>query len=291
MDGPWSISVEDEAPIAVLPVLTGSLWIDPLDGTDPLRLGAGDVVIARGPDRYVASGRPGLAPTVAIVDPGRCVALDDTMIVETMNLGVRTWGNCADGPDSFLVGNYRTDGEVTRWLLESLPRFAVLPAGEWSTPLLGLLAEEMRREQPGQQAVLDRLLDLLFVSVLREVFAGGGGGAPAWFGAHGDPIVGPVVRLMQDAPGEPWTVASLASRVGVSRALLARRFHEIVGEPPMAFLSRWRMALAADLIAQRDATVTSVAAAVGYGSPFTFSTAFKRRHGLSPRAYRAARAS
>ena len=91
---------------------------------------------------------------------------------------------------------------------------------------------------------------------------------------------------MQNDPGRPWTVATLAASVGVSRALLARRFHELVGEPPMTFLTGWRMALAADLMVEPDATVTAVARAVGYGSPFTFSTAFKRAHGRSPRAYR-----
>ena len=91
---------------------------------------------------------------------------------------------------------------------------------------------------------------------------------------------------MQNEPQEPWTVASLASHVGVSRALLARRFHELVGEPPMSFLTSWRMALAADLLAERETTIATVADQVGYGSPFTFSTAFKRIYGTSPKAYR-----
>jgi AraC-like DNA-binding protein len=92
---------------------------------------------------------------------------------------------------------------------------------------------------------------------------------------------------MQNEPAAPWTVATLAASVGVSRALLARRFHELVGQPPMSFLTSWRMALAADLIVEGDATVGAVARQVGYGSPFTFSTAFKRVHGLSPKGYRA----
>lgn len=109
---------------------------------------------------------------------------------------------------------------------------------------------------------------------------------PACYQAHGDPIVGPVIQAMHSDPATPWTVADLASTAGVSRALLARRFHELVGEPPMAFLTRWRMSVAADQLRDPAVTVTQVAAAVGYGSPFTFGTAFKRSHGLSPRAYR-----
>ena len=92
--------------------------------------------------------------------------------------------------------------------------------------------------------------------------------------------------MLHDDPAHPWTVAELAAAVGVSRASLARRFHEIVGEPPMAFLTGWRMALAADLLLADGATVTAVARATGYSSPFTFSTAFKRAHATSPRAYR-----
>ena len=91
---------------------------------------------------------------------------------------------------------------------------------------------------------------------------------------------------MQNEPAEPWTVATLANAVGISRALLARRFHELVGAPPMSFLTSWRMALAADLLVAGDATVGAVAHTVGYGSPFTFSTAFKREYGLSPKAFR-----
>jgi AraC-like DNA-binding protein len=94
---------------------------------------------------------------------------------------------------------------------------------------------------------------------------------------------------MHNDPGHPWTVATLASAVGASRAALARRFGEQVGEPPMAFLTGWRMALAADLLLEPGASVTAVARRVGYGSPFTFSTAFKRTYGASPRAWRDAR--
>lgn len=290
MEGPWSISVEDKAAIAVVPVLAGGCWVDPLDGGEPLRVDAGDLLIVRGPDDYVVADRPRSTPNVAIVGSGECVSLDDTMIVESMELGIRTWGNCADGPDEFLVGNYVSDGEVSRWLLDALPRFVVLRQEDWASPILSLLAAEMGRDEPGQQVVLDRLLDVLFVSALREIFARPGVHAPAWFGATADPIVGKVVRLMQQQPAEPWTVARLANAVGVSRASLARRFHDVVGEPPMTFLTRWRMALAADAMLAPDATVTAVAASVGYSSPFTFSTAFKRAHGLSPRTYRDAHA-
>ena len=92
---------------------------------------------------------------------------------------------------------------------------------------------------------------------------------------------------MHNAPDHPWTVAELARATGASRAALARRFTELVGEPPMSFLTGWRIALAADLLLEPGATIGSVARQVGYGSPFALSTAFKRIRGVSPQQHRA----
>jgi AraC-like DNA-binding protein len=100
-------------------------------------------------------------------------------------------------------------------------------------------------------------------------------------------VVGPALRLLHHRPAHPWTVASLAVATGVSRAALARRFTELVGEPPMSFLAGWRLTLAADLLREPGATVGSVARQVGYGSPFALSAAFKRVRGISPQQHRA----
>jgi transcriptional regulator GlxA family with amidase domain len=103
---------------------------------------------------------------------------------------------------------------------------------------------------------------------------------------HHDPLVGAALELVHDFPERPWTISSLARSVGTSRAHLARRFHDLVGEPPIAYLTKWRLSLAADLMCQPASTVTSTARAVGYGSPFAFSTAFKRRYEISPHQHR-----
>ena len=206
-----------------------------------------------------------------------------------MSLGVRTWGNDPGGSAVLLTGTYTSDGEVSRRLLDALPPLSVLAADDWHHPAVDLLAAEIVRDEPGQEAVLDRLLDLVLVAALRATFAGDDVEVPTWYRASGDPVVGPALRLMHEDPSAPWTVAGLAAEAGVSRAALARRFHELVGEPPMTFLTGWRMALAADLLLEPGATVGGTARQVGYGSPFTFSTAFKRTYGQSPRAYRDAR--
>jgi AraC-like DNA-binding protein len=102
-------------------------------------------------------------------------------------------------------------------------------------------------------------------------------------------VVGGALRLLHEDPAAPWTVASLASRTGVSRATLAKRFTELVGEPPLTYLTHWRMTLAADRLTERETeTVAEIARAVGYSDAFAFSAAFKRTRGISPSAYRRA---
>ena len=202
-------------------------------------------------------------------------------------LGTRTWGNDAGGSTTLLVGTYEGDGEIGGRLLRALPRLLVLPAGQLDSPLVPLLGAEIGKDEPGQEAVLDRLLDLLLIAVLRAWFARPDARAPGLVRGLGHPVVGPALRLLHE-PARPWTVAALAAETGVSRALLARRFAELVGEPPMAFLAGWRLALAADLLRDPQTTLAAVARQVGYGSPYALSTAFKRVRGVSPREHRAA---
>jgi AraC-like DNA-binding protein len=127
----------------------------------------------------------------------------------------------------------------------------------------------------------------MLVCTLRAWFDRPGGEPPAWWSAQRDPVAGPVLRLLHDEPAAPWTVAALAARAGVSRSTLAKRFTELLGEPPLTYLTRRRMALAADLLAERTAaTVSEVARHVGYADAFGFSAAFKRVRGVTPSEYR-----
>jgi AraC-like DNA-binding protein len=284
MDPPWSLRIEDEAPLTLVAVVRGSAWILP-DTGDAVRLAGGDVAIVRGPDPYTVADDPGTRPQ-AIIQPGQRCVTPDGQDVEMGFLGVRTWGNSPDGETVMLTGTYNLDGEVSGRLLRALPSLLVLRDEEWDCPVIPLLADEIVKEAPGQEAVLDRLLDLLLIAVLRAWFARPEAGAPAWYRANADPVVGPALRLLHHSPERPWTVAELAREIGVSRAALARRFNALVGEPPMTFLTGWRIALAADLLREPGATVGSVAPQVGYGSPFALSTAFKRVRGISPQQYR-----
>jgi AraC-like DNA-binding protein len=247
--------------------------------------------VIRGPDPYVVADDPATTPQVVILPGQRCETPDGQEVKLMSFMGVRTWGNSPVGSTEMVTGTYDLESEVSRRLLGALPPLLVLPGDAWDSRLVGLLAEEIVKDDPGQEAVLDRLLDLLLIAVLRAWFARPDAEAPAWYRAYSDPVAGKALRLIHDDPAHPWTVAELATEAGVSRAAFARRFTELVGEPPMKFLTDWRLSLAADLLLEPEATIGSVAHQVGYGTPFALSTAFKRVRGMSPQQYKLAAAS
>ena len=239
-------------------IVRGEAWVVP-DGGEPVLLRPGDVAIVRGPEPYTVADDPATPPQIVIHPGQRCATPQGEDLEQAMDLGVRTWGDSPDGSTMMLTGTYQMRGEISQRLLDALPPLLVLPEDAWDCPLVPLLAAEIVKDEPGQEAVLDRLLDLLLIAVLRAWFSLPEAEAPAWYRAHGDPVVGKALRLLHNNPAHPWTVATLAAGVGISRAALARRFTELVGEPPMAFLTGWRLALAADLLREPDATVGAVA--------------------------------
>jgi transcriptional regulator GlxA family with amidase domain len=190
-----------------------------------------------------------------------------------------------------LVGTYPSVSEVGSRLLRALPPTLLMRAAEHRQGLVDVLADEIHGEGIGQASLLDRLLDVLTVATIRHWANSAGASPPGWLRSGTDAVVGAALDLMHDQPAEPWTVASLARRVGMSRAGFSRRFVASIGEPPMAYLTSWRLALAADRLRQEDLPVFRVAAEVGYSSAFTFSAAFKRHYGVSPLSYKRQRGS
>ena len=280
MAPPWSITVEDEAPLTLVLVTRGTAVLTAAAGSVPLA--PGDVVLARGPAPYVVADSATTPADIRILPGQQCVDPHGRLLDQAMARGVRTWGNAVDGDTVLLIGTYEHVTEIGSRVLSRLPSDLVLRGVD--SPLVGLLSDEITRDAPGQEAVLDRLLDLLLVSCC-------GRSSRATRRPRGTPRT--TTRSwarrsdsMHHHPEHPWTVASLAAACGASRATFARRFTERVGEPPLTFLTGWRLALAADLLAGSDATLEAVAAQVGYANAFALSAAFKRVHGRSPTEYR-----
>jgi AraC-like DNA-binding protein len=277
---PWALDFVDGAPLTLCTAIGGGGWIVP-EGRAPVRLGAGETVIVRGPAPFLFVDEVGTT-----AEPVAC-GEHCTTPEQGGTRYRRGWTDCGDGTTTLIVGAYPVDGEISRRLLDALPVVLSVGAGGAGDAVLEHLATEVAIDAPGQQVVLDRLLDWMLVCTLREYFDRPGGEPPAWYAAQRDPVVGDALRLLHAEPAAPWSVATLAGRTGVSRSTLAKRFADLVGEPPLTYLTRWRMTLAADLLTEREtATIAEVARVVGYSDAFAFSAAFKRVRGVSPSAFR-----
>lgn len=285
LESPWSLRVEAESPLTVIAMVRGECHIVH-DNGERVSLGPGDVAVTRAPGHYTMSDGEAAEPTV-FIHPGQdCRSPDGRSLSEEMKLGVRTWGNDPGASTLMLIGGYESMADVSERLLDALPPLLWVKNEEWNSPLVQLLDDEMARDAPGQAAVLDRLLDMLLIAMLRAWFERREFHDTPWYQAKGDKVVGRTLKLIHRNPSHPWTLESLSAKVGVSRAALARRFNEAVGESPMAFLTQWRLALAADLLCEPEQTVGTVAERVGYGSPYALSSAFKRVRGVSPQEHR-----
>lgn len=279
MNGPWALDIRDGAPLTVLAVLRGSTLLD------GVVLSEGDVALVRGPEPYTVSDAEGSNPTIRIEPGHRCVSIDGRDLSDELRNGVRHWGTASGGETALLIGSYDRSDEVGGLMLRSLPHVAVVPSGQPNDPLLGMLAAELSRDGTAGRIVIDRLLDVLTVATVRRWSELVGNRGETWLTCD-DTVVLAALDRLHSRPGEPWTVDSLARSVNVSRASLAQRFRASVGRPPMEYLARWRLTVAADLLLDPDRTVASVARHVGYENPFAFSTAFKRHSGSTPSDFR-----
>ncbi|MFE3105759.1 AraC family transcriptional regulator [Nocardia tengchongensis] len=254
-------------------VLQGSCWaLAP--GGEPIALGAGDVLfMPRGADHDIVDTLG--SPITEVAAPGEPR--------EIPGPGVRT---------ALVCGAYELGRRRSHPLLDELPEFIHLPARPGRHPALraavDLLAGEIAEPRPGADAAIPALLDTLLLFLLRAWFDEQGDDRTGWAGVFGDPAVAAALHAIHDAPDRAWTVPELSALAGVSRATLARRFTATVGEPPLAYLTRWRMLTAARLLRESDTPLAGVARKVGYQSEFAFAKAFKREYGLAPGQYRRA---
>jgi AraC-like DNA-binding protein len=285
LTGSWAARFQDGSPLALAVLVRGSAWITPQGGA-PVRIGSGDVAVLSGGAPYVIADDPGTAPELVIRHGGRCTTPQGEELARPRVPDAGSWD--AGGTDGTLLlsGLCTVDSGTPGRLLAALPPLAVIEADVGSCPVSRTVFDEITREEPGQQLLLDRALDLMLITALRAWFTRPGAEVPAWYRAHSDPVIGPALRMLHSDPAHPWTLPALAARTGVSRAGLARRFTALVGRPPMTYLREQRLALAAELLREPDATLAVVADRVGFANAFAFSAAFKREHDISPSEYR-----
>jgi AraC-like DNA-binding protein len=284
---PWSMTYADAPPLTIVATLGGHASIRFDDAGPTLgRLAAGDIALISGTGRYTIADSPSTPPQIVIHQGKKYLAGTGEETTVRQSLAPRTYGDGLPGATTMLRGAYQLRGGVGDRLLDMLPPLAVVPAGPRTRAALDLLTAETACDEPGQDAVLGRLLDLVLVMALRAWCARPDATPPAWYRALADPAVGDALCLLHTEPAHRWTVAELAAKTGMSRAAFAARFTSQVGEPPVTYLTAWRMTLAADLLHDTDRTIATVAREVGYHDAFAFSVAFKRASGVSPSAWR-----
>ena len=283
LHAPWSIRFADRAPLTMVTVVRGGGTLLLPSGGER-RISMGDTAIVRGPEPFLLADR---SESVGLPHEEYEIACFVADAECDAGLVGDRWGAEPAGRTALIVGAYQASGRRHERLLRAVPEVLVVSDDVEMCAWMESVAAAASARPSGAQALMDRLLDWALVCTLRDWFEGEGSEAPGWYRGSADPVVGPALEAMHRRPAAAWTVASLASEAGVSRALFARRFTEVMGRPPLAYLTECRMDDAEELLADRSLTVAQVAKAVGYADAFGFSAAFKRHRGFRPSELRA----
>lgn len=277
---PWGLEVDPIAEAHVHVVQRGACWLRTSFEPRPVHLAAGDVVLIRGGVGHSICDDPKTkpAPHEKVLDamPRRLALLPKARAHETTVV---------------LCAKYLFQHLGPHPLTSLLPPLVHLRAHEVERHvqlplLLQLLRHEATNAGSGTELVVPRLVDSLLVFVIRAWLDGQPVGAGGWFGALRDPAIAKALSLIHEQPHSPWSVEGLARQVSQSRATFARRFAELVGETPVAYLTRWRMCLATKLLGETDLSLDEIASRVGYETAAAFSKAFRRSHGSAPGRFR-----
>ncbi|WP_430727386.1 AraC family transcriptional regulator [Streptomyces beigongshangae] len=284
---PWTIRFTDDAPLTMISVLRGGGTLLLSDGTERA-IGAGDTAIVHGPAPFHLADHPTAVHTSRTTYEVACFSAPAEPTESTaQELGGIRWGDDSAEATALIVGAYRAPSHRHERLLRALPPVLVVKEDVEVCAWLETAAADAARFSAGSQALMDRLLDWALVCTLRSWFDRAGADAPSWYRGLADPVLAPALQAFHDRPAETWTVAALATRAGVSRALFAKRFTQLMGRPPLAYLTQCRMDEAEALLTDTDLGIAQIGRSVGYADAFGFSAAFKRHKGLSPSAFRA----
>ena len=277
LTAPWGLT---------MPPMPGYVWFHvatagetrlEAEGGEARTLATGDLALVPHGEGHVLCSEPG-APAPGILELEREAVSERYEILRH---------GAGGAPSTLICGAVRFDHPAARQLVASLPPIVhVADAGAWMQGTLRLMAAEASELRPGGEAVITRLGDILVIQAIRSWIETDPAARSGWLGALQDRQVGRALALVHRDPARDWTVASLAGEVAMSRSAFAARFTELVGEPAMAYVARWRMHLALDALREEGATVGELADRLGYRSEAAFSRAFKRIVGISPGAAR-----
>jgi AraC family transcriptional regulator, alkane utilization regulator len=253
----------------------------------PVELQTGDVILFPGGDRHVLAAASRSALSL------RPVEITGESLDKLLTRGqVQPFESGERGSATRIVcGFLACDGRLARPIIDSLPRLlrvSVKGAGNaaWVKSSIEFSVAQSAARKPGSAMVLARLAEVLFAEALRQHMESAPLEQTGWLGALRDRYIGKALALLHEKPAQAWTVDELARRVGLSRSTLGERFSDMVGMPPMQYLTRWRIALAAANLRQSDASILQLAREVGYDSEAAFNRAFKREYGVPPAKWR-----
>ena len=257
-------------------LLSGTCWAG-VEGEPQVCMKPGDVIVFPHGDRHVMSS-----------DDGWRTPDDESSASPERYPGTVYLGAEPRRETRFVCGFLGCDLRPFNPLLSSLPRRMHIggAAGGWLATFPQQVVAESRRGSAGSETVLTRMAELMFVEVLRRHIEQMPAQQSGWLAGLRDEVVGPALALLHERPAHPWTLADLAKTIATSRTVLAERFTDVVGIPPMAYLARWRMQLASERLTHGSAKVAAIASQVGYDSEAAFSRAFKRETGMSPASWR-----
>jgi AraC-like DNA-binding protein len=250
-------------------------------GNETIKLEPGDVIVVPHGDAHVMCSAEGVARKLSAAMMAK---------LQTHDLSAMQSGGGGEVA-RFVCGFMVCDPLLCRPILQNLPpafkvNLRTDKSGQWLEKTLLHLVEEASSENAGSEAVLAKMSEALFVDTLRRYLAGLPEQEVGWLAAARDPIIGKSLMLLHSRPSHPWTIAELAKEVGLSRSSLVQRFTKYLSEPPMAYLIRWRLQLAARALTSNSRGVAEIAEDVGYESEAAFNRAFKREFGLPPARYR-----
>ena len=254
---------------------TGGAWVTP-DGHAPQWIEAGDLVLLPLGQGHVIAD--------ALDSP---IAGVDAVARDRFDRDALALNACDDAPTCQVISGYFSfEGSQLPAILAALPPLIHIPRGEagapgWLAAISHFLVAEATRPDPGSSLMISRLIDLLVIRTLRS-WAAAQPSRTGWLGGLGDERIGRALSAMHADPFRRWTVQSLAEVAMMSRSIFAERFTAAVGEPPLRYLARWRLTIAADLLRNGRLKVTEAAARSGYASDAAFSRAFKAQFGYAP---------